>query len=325
MIGLTGSGKYPEGFAMGDYDNLDKFTLAKHGDRWEQRWAALLQPHFPAYEVFWRRYIVPLTNRIDPSISTPQNADFWIRLRDPVRDVQEQLAMSHFSVFYYLARATARIHEETAIECPEDIFALLDACGDNVRAFFKSIRKVLEDFGYSIDFLPFQKKEMCTQKDLAKLARFRGAFVEVEAYRDTILHNPVLGRIVGDSGERLPERQYLKQVQKSWKTVENLPANAFVDTTELFSRLHGEITAFLQEKWTRIIEELDGVREQNKFKQQWSLEERFLPIRDPEAQPSTFQAFAASGTTFTSASSTATLLVNHPKGRSSSKQGSEGE
>ena len=37
---------------MGVYDNLDKFSLAFHGDGREQQWAKHVLPEFPAYENF---------------------------------------------------------------------------------------------------------------------------------------------------------------------------------------------------------------------------------------------------------------------------------
>ena len=54
---------------MGNYDYLDGFNLASHGDHREQEWVSVIAEHFPVYEVFWRRYVVPLTNRVDPRVS----------------------------------------------------------------------------------------------------------------------------------------------------------------------------------------------------------------------------------------------------------------
>src|SRR6267143_1825515 len=128
------------------YENLERFSLSSHGDNREKPWAKYLLPEFPGYEVFWRRYVVPLTNRIDPQVSQSNNPNLWIRLRESVSSRHERMVMHHYSVFYYLARAMERIRMEQSAELPEDIFSLLDACGDNVNAFFNSIREILRDF-----------------------------------------------------------------------------------------------------------------------------------------------------------------------------------
>lgn len=279
---------------MSIYTNLDNFNLISHGDRREQEWGSLVLQRFPAYETFWRRYIVPLTNRIDPDSSFSRDRDSWIRLRDKVRSACEKMAMHNYSVFYYLARATTRIHSGQG-EFPEDIFSLLDACGDNALAFCKTVRAILDDFGAFVDFLPKQKDELCSARELSKDKIFRGGFVEVQEYRDTILHNPVLGRGIQVSREFLPKREFLEKVRLSWREAACLKPEELVDSEQLFSRLLDETSMFLQETWGRLICELDAVRVTDKFKKQWTLDERFLPIAAPQVVASTTQPFTISG------------------------------
>ena len=119
--------------------------------------------------------------------------------------------------------------------------------------------------------------------------------MEVQAYRNTILHNPVLGRAVGQSRVWLPKREFLKDVRNSWRKAASLNQAQLVDSRALYSRLGGEVTAFLQEKWQRIIGILDSIRECDKFKKQWKLEDRFLPIGAPELIASTIQPIVGSG------------------------------
>src|ERR1019366_7484046 len=98
---------------------LDGFALAVHGDRHEREFWPILSHRFPSYEILWRRFIVPLTNRVDPQLAArPQD---WIRLRPDVPEQFEKMAMAHYSVFYFLGRAAKRISEErAALEYPED-------------------------------------------------------------------------------------------------------------------------------------------------------------------------------------------------------------
>jgi hypothetical protein len=149
---------------MGCFDSLDGFTLNDFGDHHEQRLRDLVSPVFPAYEIFWRRYVVPLTNRIDPNFSFAKDRDPWIRLRPDVPARQEKLAMHHYSVFYYLGRAAERISSGEC-EYPEDVFSLLDACGDNAREFCALAREILRDFGQPFDFLPTRKDHLCCSAD----------------------------------------------------------------------------------------------------------------------------------------------------------------
>jgi hypothetical protein len=279
---------------MGIYDNLDKFNLIFHGDRREQEWGSVVLQRFPAYETLWRRYVVPLTNRIDPDFSFSGDRDTWIRLRDNVRSACEKMAMHNYSVFYYLARATKRIHSGQG-EFPEDIFSLLDACGDNALAFCKAMRAILNDFGASVDFLPRQKNELCSISELSKDKPLRGGLVEVQEYRDTILHNPVLGRGIQVSREFLPKREFLQKVQLSWTEAARLKPEQLIDSEQLFSRLLDETAMFLQETWGSVIRELDAVRDTDKFKKQWALDQRFLPVAAPQVIVSTTQPFTVSG------------------------------
>lgn len=262
---------------MGSFDNLEGFTLTHFGDHHEQRLWGLVSTAFPAYEIFWRRYIVPLTNRVDPNVSFPRDRDAWIRLRPDVHERQEKLAMHHYSVFYYLGRAAERINSGEC-EFPEDVFSLLDACGDNALAFCTLAREILPDFGLSIDFLPSQKDQLCCSTDRQKLSKRRGGLVEVQEYRDTILHNPVLGRGTRISRQFLPKREFLEEVKFSWMKAARLTAEQMVESKSLYTRLLGETAGFLQETWELLIQKLDTVREGDKFRKQWSIHEQFLPI-----------------------------------------------
>src|SRR4029077_9375151 len=101
---------------MDEYDGLELFSLKNHGDWREVELGPLIQEAFPAYEIFWRRYIVPLTNRVDPAI--PPDTPKWIRLRPEVSNTLEWMAMCHYSVFYYLARARKRMRSDTSLLFP---------------------------------------------------------------------------------------------------------------------------------------------------------------------------------------------------------------
>lgn len=295
---------------MGIYDNLDKFNLESHGDYWERELGALVSGHFPAYEIFWRRYVVPLTNRIDPDILFSQDINKWIRIRNGVRKELEQMAMRNYSVFYYLGRAIKRVRSGAG-EPPEDIFSLLDACGDNALGFSKGMRKILKDFGEHVDFLPVRKDQLCSAGADSRDKNPRGGLVEVQEYRDTILHNPVLGRSIQVSREFLPKREFLEDVKLSWRAAARLRPDQLINSGELYLKLLGETGRFLQETWDTAIGKLDSIRDTDKFRKQWKFEERFLPINPPPIAASTAQTLTASGGAVLPSSPTAVMPVKN--------------
>jgi hypothetical protein len=237
---------------------------------------------FPAYEAFWRKYIVLLTNRVNPNVLFPQDRDRWIRLRPDVHERQEQLAMCHYSTFYYLGRAAERV-KAGEDGFPEDIFSLLDACGDNAFEFCRIAREILPDFGLSIDFLPAQKDQLCLSADRVKPRHLRGGLVEAQDYRNTILHNPVLGRGIQTARQFLPKREFLEDVKSSWRRASILTGEQMVDSKLLYARLIDEAAGFLQETWEILIQRLDTVRGGDKFRKQWSIHEQFVFVAPTSA------------------------------------------
>jgi hypothetical protein len=52
-----------------DIEQLSQFTLFSHSDRHEREFWPLLSKDFPLYEKLWQRLVVPLTRRVDLSVS----------------------------------------------------------------------------------------------------------------------------------------------------------------------------------------------------------------------------------------------------------------
>jgi hypothetical protein len=276
---------------MSDYDALEHFDLRQHGDNWEKTLWGFVEGEFPAYQTFWRRYVVPLTNRIDPAVG--QSTPGWKRVRPEIGSGSnlEQMTMHHYSVFYYLARARRRICEDKPLPLPEDVFALLDACADNLAprasgclGFFGIIRKIYADFGKTGLTLP-TKGDLCTDAVCPALQTIR-------KYRDTILHNPVLGRGADRDREFLPKREFLERVGNSWLAAETLKGEDVIDSRELYEQLYRGLTTFLETKWREIIGALDAVRELSKFKSTWKLGS-FLPIKTQQFVSTSFPSASA--------------------------------
>lgn len=80
------------------------YRLAAHGDGLEQEaWGLFLANEFPSYEIFWQRYVVPVTNRpaVAPAGAVPQH----LRFKMDSDDHQVCVAQLHYSVLWHLSVA----------------------------------------------------------------------------------------------------------------------------------------------------------------------------------------------------------------------------
>lgn len=66
------------------------YSLEKDGDKYEIHYWDLLKRDFPNYEVFWARFIVPLTGRPDGCEIGPRNE---------IDPLLENIAMAHYTFF----------------------------------------------------------------------------------------------------------------------------------------------------------------------------------------------------------------------------------
>jgi predicted transcriptional regulator len=278
---------------IGPYDNLEKFNLDDHGDHHEnQRWS-VVKTRFPNYEIFWRRFIVPLTNRIDPAIS--QGDVRWIRLRPIVPEQFEKLAVCHYSIFYYLSRAAQR-RTQVSQDQPafvDDVVYLYETCLENVHHFFGALRDLATDFNVQVDYLPKQHPH-----------NYPRVAWDIYAYRNVLLHNPVLGRRVSDVGTWLPKIpariktsqqacDHLAQFRFSWKKVEKLPQHDFIAADTLLQSFEEGVSNYVNDTWGKLLMDLQTMRSQEKFIRILGLKP-LLPIEAP-AVPSVLQPRAASG------------------------------
>jgi len=275
-------------------ETLTQFNLTDHGDRHErERWPLLLD-RFPKYEEFWQLFIVPLTNR---TCAEPLDSS-WIRLRPDVPAEWEKLAVCHYSVFYYLSRAAKR-----RIECfgenangpahPEDVIYLLQTCCENVGDFHDALRAIAND---AVSYLPLQRP-----KDFP--------FREINAYRNLLLHNPVLGRGELDGETLLPRLpEDLKEIDSwaskftfSWRAVEQLDAQDLISARELLLGFEDGLAKYLNDEWTKLISDLRSRNLHGRFQQilklpQSSAFQRSSRIDADSSCATLVQPLAASGT-----------------------------
>jgi hypothetical protein len=271
-----------------DIEWLSQFTLLSNGDRHEKELWPLLSKDFPLYEKLWQRLVVPMTRRVDPSVSIASNERN--RLREEVSLLYERVAMAHYSVFYFVGRAVRRLaNDEDAMENPEDVFFLLDSAGDNLKRFSLALNEFAKDWGGQI----FEPK-------VANFPKGFKPFEEIEAYRDALLHNSVLGRGVNVKKVFLPKWHPrppispLERVAASWRKAEQLRQEELIDTKALFDRLLRELFQLLDKLWSTALHALDSPAAVAKMKRVFCISDS--DISSVDFSGSTANPLSASGT-----------------------------
>ena len=107
------------------------YTLQADGDAIEQHlYAPLIQPGFPSYEVFWDKFVTPLTNRpVDVHLKT--DADLAAIGKG---DHELCIAQLHYSVLRHLGRALA-LRQSAGYSLDHLVFSLSSIVGAQDVAF----------------------------------------------------------------------------------------------------------------------------------------------------------------------------------------------
>jgi hypothetical protein len=222
--------------------SLQELNLEADGDRHERRMWPLVAKLFPSYQIFWRSFIVPMSYRTDHMLTKldPQ----WYRLRSGIPPHFERLAMAHYSVFYWTARGMERLKVAEA-SYPEDVLFLFDSALDCLDIFIADVRRVAKDCGLTLKSIPKEQ-----------VSKSAAPFKTVRAYRNTILHNPVLGRGISFDGTFIVTEDHLRTAKESWSFAASLPADAFVSVSALLDQVAAEFLRGLEYLWSGLAAEL---------------------------------------------------------------------
>ena len=83
---------------------VNESSLEKHGDRLERLYFNRYFLEFPNYEVFWKRFIVPMTKRMFTF-----DCVYSVEPREEIDELYEFVSMLHYSVFSNLVYARLKI------------------------------------------------------------------------------------------------------------------------------------------------------------------------------------------------------------------------
>jgi hypothetical protein len=148
--------------------------------------------------------------------------------------------MAHYSVFYFLGRAASRFAEESDddIEYPEDVLFLLDSAGDNFEHFMRLMNELGKDCGITV-----------FEVAVNQFPKGFEPFQEISDYRDTLLHNTVIGKVLVDGRTCIPRWSPdksispLERAKNSWLAAGDLKPEDRISVVDLLRRLIDDASA----------------------------------------------------------------------------------
>jgi hypothetical protein len=242
-----------------------KFSLLQDGDELEQLWWPLLASHFPQYENFWIKHIVPLTNRIDPDCSPNQH--FWPYFRsDPrIAEAAERMTMAHYSTFYCLARSTLMILCEPHLYV-EDAFVFLNLTVKHVWYFLGTCRGGLAT-SLGLDPNSFPDHSRMFNLPFAR---------EIHTYKNVMGHFSKIGRGQNLSKDYLPKVDHLDRgAKRSWRYVQALPDGEFVEARTLLRHFLSELTKEICARWMDVDKAMEPARVTQKYQTCMGLDQHY--------------------------------------------------
>jgi hypothetical protein len=257
-----------------------KFNPEQHGDVYERLWWHFIESDFPEWGTFWSHHIVPVTNRIVDDFRGNAQAKLHIRSDPDIHIAVEGLVMSNYSVFYYLARSCAIVASEPYLFL-EDAFIFLRAAAENAGTFlgfFKS--QIAPPFG-------IEKNQVPEWKGLKEASQ---VYQEIVDYRDANVHQGRLGRNPNLPWEFIPRYSHIEKARESWRYIQGLPEDQFVDGRKHLRTLQRNLMKELNPVWKNVTHLMDQRRTSNKYLKFYRLERdasgELRPIKWPTDQTS---------------------------------------
>lgn len=269
-----------------DFTNLEELRLLDHGDAIERFYWPQVSHAISEYEVFWKRFVVLLTNRVNPLAF----AD-WIMLRDGLPAEYESLLLANYSTFYHCVVAHEQIEigrrakADHGFNHPELFFFSAKACLENLKGLHGGAGELLRRANITPS-LP---------KSPDKLIH------AITSYRDVFAHRSHLGRGSQHGRGLIPKLEHLPKSKNDpklrWSYTMGLGVNEMTDSLDYQSALWEELATYLQEFWKGLADAFEAFRLDSTFVADVKLEQ-FLPIYPniaSDIMPSQVSSIAASG------------------------------
>lgn len=270
------------------------YSLEKDGDKYEIRYSGFLKTEFPNYEIFWARFIVPLTGRDEGRGGG---------LREGIDPLLENIAMAHYTVYYHLGVATELqakfgqefsenilFHFSSSTEMVERLIFILAKLKATLQGIeltskltdeiiSKTSSEYLSSKGYSKDFDRFMKRGQAVNMRLHNIEDVTISFMQniseqaardfekwqdtanqIRHYRNTLAHNPKLGMLLAD-GEKIyiPKENLLHKYELWSEVAKRASNNDFVSLTDLLLIFRNNISERTNNLWLYLITFMDEI------------------------------------------------------------------
>jgi hypothetical protein len=198
--------------------------LADEGDDLEKKYWPDLKPYFPAYEVFWQRYVYPL------------RSTGIVLLREGLDEDVEFVAILNFSTYVSIARGLSKIKERSEdFKYFEEIYAHLfraaELAADTIRRFALIYEQCL-------------KKEITIHTE--KLVKVSGP---LRLYRN-LIHGNILATIRDSGGRRrIPKADKLDDYVLWSRMRSSLHDSDFEDAERQLWSDFRSLCSALQDSW----------------------------------------------------------------------------
>jgi len=252
--------------SQADFTSLEQLRLLDHGDAIERFYWPKVSSSLSEYEIFWKKFVVLLTNRVDPLAY-----ENWIMLRDGLGQIYESLLMANYSTFYHCVVA----HEQIEIGRK----AKTDHGFNHPELFFFSARASLE----CLTALQAQAGEVLRGSRIRpRFPRSPDKIIHsIKSYRDVFTHQSHLGRGSQLGRGLIPKLEHLPKSKDDpkllWSYTTGLGANEMTDALDYQSMLWAELAEYLQGNWKGLAEAFEQFRLDPAFIDAVNLEP-FLPI-----------------------------------------------
>jgi hypothetical protein len=276
-------------------DIISRTYFGTDGDPFEKAYWPLLKERFPNCEAFWRHLVVPYTNRIESPIKER------IRPREGIAEDIERIGSVHYSMFMNLIYAYEHL-QNFRLSSFENFYTHLGSVCDlaenfllrayllslecknqksvvlhklNKADFLKLVKKWYDD-DYVKAYKNYLKKgkpplieihKIQTVLDeyfrgLEKWKEYKRRTQKIREYRNVIVHDVQIGRIIVNGNiELVPKKESIQNYRK-WSKVfavqQDIPKlkKDFINMKEQMILDIGTLEIILNELWKKPIDEL---------------------------------------------------------------------
>lgn len=293
------------------------YSLDRDGDKYEIQYWGFLKKDFPNYEVFWARFIVPLTVRTERR---------GIGLIDGIDPLLENIAMAHYTVLYHLGVAI-EMRERFGQEFSEDvlfhlssstemvewlifILAKLQGTGLPAKLTDETVSKISSEYlssrSYSTEFERFMKRGQAVNVRLHNIDDVTKPFLQsiseaavrdfqnwqkfgnkIRHYRNTLAHNPKLGALVADKEKIYVPKETELYKYPFWSDVaRRSDNNDFVPLPDLLSDFSTGLIEKTNGLWEYLITFMDKISKTEGYAQSIGIVSTIIFVDDSQpAEP----------------------------------------